>query len=204
MVKDINDRKAVEKFYLHPSIDTYGEAAEYIRDGLSFELFQNNVKSYLDQGFGNLVFICTINNLGLSNLKKFWEYLLTLKQAYGPRGQWVSVTSEVLIAPAWQNINILPSSFQKYLEECIEFISANLGDGMTAFSQFELQGVQRALDMMKNPNSDIAMAQRNFYRFFAEYDQRRQKNILATFPEISEFWQRCKNMDNEPSPGHLK
>jgi organic radical activating enzyme len=184
--------RAVEKFYLHPSIDTFGKRAEYIRFGLDFEVFQKNVEDYLERSRGNLVFICTINNLSLAGLLDFWKYLLDLKKKYGPRGQWVSVTSEVLIGPDWQNINILPEHFQKHLLHTIDYVDAHIGDGLAAFSTYERQGLLRALDLMKIPNKNLVSAKQNFYRFFSEHDRRRGTNLLLTFPEMADFWNDCK------------
>ncbi len=192
LYQQIRDQKAVEKFYLHPSIDCYGARAEYIRHGLDFAKFKRNVEQYLEETGGHLVFICTINNLALGGLKEFWQYLLGLKKKYGPRGQWVSVTSEVLIGPEWQNINILPESFERFLQETIDFIrSEQSADSMTGFSSFELMGVERALQMMRSKPTDLESARKNFYLFFKAHDQRRGTDILETFPEIREFWHEC-------------
>ena len=32
----------------------------------------------------------------------------------------------------------------------------------------------------------------DFYKFFSEYDKRRQLDFVATFPQMKEFWQECK------------
>lgn len=194
IVVNITESRTIEKFYLHPSIDTFGARAEYIRHGLNFTTFQNHVSDYLERSQKNIVFICTLNNLSLGGLLEFWQYLLTLKKKFGPRGQWVSITSEVLIGPDWQNINILPSHFQQYLRDTIDFVKAHLGDGLDAFSQYELQGLYRALDLMKSPNANLIEAQKNFFRFFSAHDQRRNTNITETFPEIKPFWFECEQL----------
>ena len=41
LIIQIQKDNAIEKFYLHPSIDTFGKRAEYIRHGLNFNIFQN-------------------------------------------------------------------------------------------------------------------------------------------------------------------
>jgi organic radical activating enzyme len=105
LVQKLSQHK-ISKFFLHPSIDTYGARAEYIRYGLDFSLFQKHVRDFLEVTSGSLVFICTLNNLSLGGLLDFWRYLFELKQEYGPRGKWVSVNTEVLMSPEWQNIKI--------------------------------------------------------------------------------------------------
>lgn len=190
----IQKTKCVEKFYLHPSIDTFGKRAEYIRFGLDFEVFKKNVEDYLERSGGNLVFICTINNLSLAGLLDFWKYLLSLKKKYGPRGQWISVTSEVLIGPEWQNINILPVHFQDYLSQTIAFVADHTGSTLETFSSYERQGLTRALDLMKVPNQNLTSAKKNFFRFFSEHDRRRGTHLLSIFPEMNEFWKDCESL----------
>ncbi len=186
LVVRIKNEKPVEKFYLHPSIDCFGERAEYIRHGLNFKIFQNHVEDYLERSGGNLVFICTINNLALAGLTDLWRYILVLKKRFGPRGQWISITSEVLHGPDWQNINILPESFQSYLLDTIEFANENIGNGFEYISPFELHGLTRALDMMKKPAANLELARQNFQAFFKEHDKRRSTNFAATFPEFKD------------------
>lgn len=185
---------AVNRLCLHPSIDTYGPRAEYIRFGLDFQVFKDRVLDYLEQSSGRLLFICTINNLCLSGLQDLWRFVLDLKQRFGPRGLWVSIASEVLFGPEWQNINILPESFQPFLIDTIDFVQQNRGADLMHFSSFELQQLRRALDLMKTPPQDLPRARRNFYKFFSEHDRRRGTRILEVFPEMREFWGLCQRM----------
>ena len=99
------------------------------------------------------------------------------------------MTSEVLLAPTWQNLNILPETYQSYLVEVIDYVSSRVGNGLEYFSNFELQGLLRALDLMKQPNLNSIAAKKNFKAFFGEHDRRRGTNLLKTFPEIEDFWQ---------------
>lgn len=194
LISKIIRMKNVANFYLHPSLDTYGHRAEYIRYGLDFSLLKKHVREFLETTGGNVIFICTLNNLALTSLTDFWRYLLSLKRHFGSNKQWVSVTSEVLILPAWQNINILPTQFQNYLKDTISFVKSNLGNDLLHFSEFELQGLERALDIMKKPNEKLDLEKSNFYKFFSEYDRRRNTNLLECFPEMANFWDECKEL----------
>ncbi len=194
-VQIVRKGKMVSTFYLHPSIDSFGKRAEYIRFGLNFEVFQKHVEDYLEKTGGNLVFICTLNNLSLGGLKDFWTYLLDLKKRFGPRGQEVSVTTELLQNPEWQNLNILPSEFEFYLDETIQFVRKNIGDSKSDFSIFELQGLQRARDIFKNSPEELEKNRADFYRFFTEHDRRRGTSFAETFPELANFFEGCKEID---------
>lgn len=201
LILQIKNNQCVSRFYLHPSIDSFGSQAEYIRHGLDFSLFQKNVESYLQKGVGDLVFICTLNNLSFGGLKNFWEYLLELKKTYGHQA-WISLTTEVLMSPDWQSLNILPKHFDKYLLEAIEFVRANVGSSSGEFSSFELWGLERALEMFRAERLNMSRARENFYLFFAEHDRRRGTSLPKTFPELAEFWEICRQTHHSTPGGN--
>ena len=37
---------------------------------------------------------------------------------------------------------------------------------------------------------------KQFYKFQSAYDIRRNKNLVNTFPEFAEFYNRCKELSN--------
>lgn len=185
------------KFCLHPSVDAFGEKAEYIRHGLNFNLFKSNIEAYLAHPHVHLVFICTINNLSLSSLRELWEYLLYLKKKYGNSNRNISISTEMLLSPEWQNIDILPASFQSYVQETIAFVETHMGNDGRGFTEFEKKGLERVLEMMKKSKKskkETAEIQKNFFLFFSEHDRRRNTDLLKCFPEFSMFWNDCQNL----------
>lgn len=195
LTQKIHTQKSAEKLYLYPSIDCFGPRAEYIRYGLDFRLFRAHVEDYLTRTNGHVFFLCTLNNLALGGLEELWMYLLELKKKFGARGRRVSITTEVLMSPNWQNINILPESFQKYIQQTIDFAQKHKGESLEQFSSFEVQGLVRALDMMKVPNQQLISSRKNFYHFFTEHDRRRGTNLRHTFPEMIDFFDECGRLD---------
>ena len=62
------------------------------------------------------------------------------------------------------------------------------------FKDFEVSKVQRLIDWIKQEsNFDKNKAMKNFYMFFTEQDRRRNTNFLNTFPELTDFWNNCKD-----------
>lgn len=187
-------------FYLHPSLDAWGERAEYIRFGLNMNAFRRNLEAYLDQSKGSLFIICTLNNLSLGGLKEFWEYLLMLKRKYVSPKRQISVTTEILHGPVWQNVAILPRHFEAYLEEILSFVRANRSSDGRGFEDHEIMELERGLSMMRSPMDDAKKleARKNFYRFFSEHDRRRGTNLVKTFPEMAEFYKHCQSLNADP------
>ncbi len=197
LLVQLKANNALHKFYLHPSLDTFGAQAEYIRHGLNFRIFQKNIEEYLDKTGYDLVFTCTLNNLSLGGLLEFWKYILKLKKSY-PK-QWVSISTHVLVGPQWQSLQILPAHFAEQLKEVIHFARQNQTTDTSGFTEHEIQELSRALDFMQSPLHDKSAAQANFFRFFQEHDRRRKTTFLQTFPEFTNFWNECSTLAQQDS-----
>lgn len=192
LLAQLKANNSLHKFYLHPSLDTFGTQAEYIRHGLNFRIFQKNIEEYLEKTGYDLVFTCTLNNLSLGGLLDFWKYILQLKRKY-PQ-QWISISTHLLVGPSWQSLQILPEEFSQQLTDVIQFAKDNQTTDTSGFTQHEIQELTRALDFMQSPLSNKSLAQANFFRFFQEHDRRRKTNFLQTFPEFKTFWKDCAKL----------
>ena len=73
-VSKICDENRVKEFIVFTSCDTWGEQAEYIRHGLEFNRFWDNVNKLMTQcPRVNLTFMSTYNALSISNYDKLIE-----------------------------------------------------------------------------------------------------------------------------------
>lgn len=184
VIKDLSQTKAVKRIYLHPSLDSWGSRAEYIRFGLNLELFRKNMDYFLENTDANVVFNCTLNNLSLGGLLDYWKYIVDLKRKHG-KGRWISSTMELLVFPAWQRLDLLPLEFESYLLELQNFLESS----QDVVSKHEIEGVIRARDFLKQRETRSERSVReDFYRFFKEHDRRRKTNFLETFPELRDFF----------------
>ena len=53
------------------------------------------------------------------------------------------------------------------------------------------------MDWVKKPIEDVnwlIRQRQDFIKFIDEYDKRRKKNFLETFPEMEEFYEQCKSL----------
>jgi organic radical activating enzyme len=126
-IKNIILDQKIKRFTLHVSLDSTYEHAEYIRYGLNYKLLTENIKHYLSTVDGDLVIICTLNNLSLFRLKKLYEYIQELKKTFGTTGHLITIKLKPLTDPTWQSINFLPKKYIKYLFETLTFIELNQG-----------------------------------------------------------------------------
>jgi uncharacterized protein (DUF1697 family) len=56
----------------------------------------------------------------------------------------------------------------------------------------EIDQVQRFCDYMRKDQTVGEKYRNNFVQFIVEYDKRRNKNFLNTFPEYELFWDMCE------------
>ena len=196
MVKRICIEEKVEHFMQFVSVDAHGKKAEYIRNGLDYNKFIDNVEEFLYRipVRNSVTFIITYNNLSVTSLEHLLKDIQRLRSEYSKTYQRVWFDIPLLRQPAWQQITLLPEAYQQIHRNNIEWMQANSGeDNYSQFKDFEVQKMQRNLAYWQKNYADDKTQKKNFYAFFTEHDRRRRTNFLNTFPEMAEFWEECKN-----------
>ena len=177
---------------LYTSNESMSLQAEYIRDGLVFDDWANNVERLLDSGkFRGLHVMCTINALCLDSLDSFLEMIYNWKIEYGKDS--INFSLNILRFPSFQSPLILPDNIRKqYQQKLMDFMINHKGDSM--FHEFEWNQLQRLvdyLDVVKTPHTGAAeqtTLQKDFKTFYTQYDQRRNKNFVNAFPELTDWY----------------
>ena len=197
MLQKICLEQKVEHVMQFVSVDAYGKRAEYIRNGLNFDYMMENVEEFLERipHRNSITFIITYNNLSVTSMDKLLERILDLRKKYSKDYQRVWFDVPLLRQPAWQQITMLPESYQSIHEDNIKYMEANSGEdnGLHIFKDFEIQKMRRNLAYWRENADASAALKKNFYAFFNEHDRRRLTNFQNTFPEMLEFWEECKN-----------
>jgi organic radical activating enzyme len=193
-------KDAIDHFMLFCSLDSWGPQAEYIRDGMDFDLLLNNVNDFLTRGSKHsLSFIITFNVLSYPKFKKYLEEILNLRKRYSNERQLIWFDVPQLHYPEWLNPKINLEMLGE-IEQCLDFMKLNEETPSTrfkGFKDFEISKVQRLIDWIKTPpDFDIDLQMKNFYLYFSEHDRRRNTNFLEIFPEFEDFYNRCKDKSN--------
>lgn len=183
----------IDHFMLFASLDSWGKQAEYIRNGLDFNIFERNIKTYLEKGkHHSLTFIITFNTLSYSGIYEYMENILELRKQYSNDRQMIWFDIPQLTKPDFLNPKLMPERVVE-LERCIQFMESNKdGDGneFKGFSDFEIAKVKRLISWIKaETNFDKDTALKNFKLFFSQHDKRRGTNFLNTFPELKGYYE---------------
>jgi len=205
-IQRIEDEERVGEFIIFTSVDTWGKQAEYIRDGLEFNRFWDNVNKILEKcNRVNMTIMSTYNSLSVPNYDKLIYEIYDLKTKYGSEDRYwnsaVFLDSSYLRYPRHQAVQVLPNEFAKNIyrqTQLTEFMSTpNFETRLIGYSDIEVQKLKRIYDWHLSRNYDdpkIIEDRRNFYRFFSEHDKRRNTNFIETFPELASFYEDCERL----------
>lgn len=198
-VKQLCQEGILEHYMQYVSVDGWGQPAEYMRHGLDFDLMWSRVERFLDEipYRNSLTFIITMNNLSVTSFQTLLENILALRKKHSKTYQRVWFDTPVLRQPAWQSLQILPESYARILDRAKLFMEKNIEteeNRLHGFKDYEIQRLDRDIAWMRNSQSaeELIQNRADFYRFFAEHDRRRGTDFLATFPEMSQWWQECR------------
>ncbi len=177
---------------LYTSNEAVGSQAEYIRDGLVWTDWTNNVNRLLSsRQFRGIHVMCTINALCLDSLDQLLECIVKWKLEYGRDA--ISFTLNILRFPSFQSPLVLPESLRtQYRDQLARFMVRHKGSSY--LHEHEWNHVQRLvdyLDVVKTPHSDAFDRPKllnDFKQFFSQYDQRRSKDFGTAFPNLKEWY----------------
>lgn len=202
-IKRIEDENRVKELIIFTSTDTWGEHAEYIRTGLEFNKFWDNVNKILRECPRVIItFMVTYNALSVLKYSKLIKEVYDLKIKYcGNDRYWNSATfldTSYLRYPSHMAVKILPYQFSEYIKDQIKLVSyystPSFDTKLIGYADVEIQKIERLYDLMTSPiDSEQQMRDRyNFYQHFSNHDLRRGTNFVKTFPEYEEFFNFCK------------
>ena len=200
-VKQLCEGEKIEHFMQYVSLDAWGPQAEYIRNGLDFDLLWHRVNQFLTEipYRNSITFIVTMNNLSVSTLDSLFAGILGLRHIYSTTYQRVWFDTPVLRTPTWQSLQLLPESYVNRLELLWIWMLKQQETESTRFKGFkdyEIARLDRDIAWMRDGQKlDPAYVNKNkanFYRFFNEHDHRRGTDFLKTFPDMSAWWKECE------------
>jgi pyruvate-formate lyase-activating enzyme len=178
---------------LYTSNESIGRHAIYIRDGLDWNQWCDNVTYLLDSGrLRGLHVMCTINALCLISLDEFLWMIVDLKKKYGKDA--INFSVNILRFPSFQSPLVLPEDIlEETRKKLVRFVNMANSE-MKLLHEFEFNQVTRLVNYLMEvdtPHSGAVsreILQRDFKNFYEQYDQRRGKDFRHTFPQLAEWY----------------
>ena len=177
---------------IYTSNEAYGAQAEYIRDGLDYDLWMHNTQELLERKHVRAVhFMCTINALCLDSLDTFLNQLVRLKKVYGR--DRVNFTLNILRFPSFQSVLVLPEHLKLYYRNrLIQWILQHKDHEY--LHEHEINQMNRLISYLYRvdiPHSEafeMPKLLNDFSQFYSQYDQRRNKDFVSVFPNLKEWY----------------
>ena len=181
---------------VYTSMEATGSQAEYIRDGLDYGQWLQNVYTLLKSSRIKAVhMMCTINALCLDSLVSHLNLMLDLKRLYGRHR--VNFTLNILRFPSFQSPLVLSDQLRdQYRVRLQEWLYKNQANPY--LHEHEVNHTQRLidyLDVVKTPHSeafDLPKLHNDFGQFYAQYDQRRGKDFAVSFPNMKTWYDQLQ------------
>ena len=239
-IKILTENNCVKKFDLFTSAEATGDRCDYIRDGMNWDMFVENIEYFLTNTRNTrVVFMAAFNILSISTFKELLEWILQLKKKYSYHGffRWledegyqrslpgdlsyndrikhregevhnrVGIDIPYVRHPQFMDPNILSKQLiGDYLIPALDFMYDNLSNNdyyiSNKFEDYECIKLRRnTVDCILKAKheddkgfqtiKDISHTRAKFAMFVQEYDRRRNKNFLETFPEYTDFYNMC-------------
>jgi organic radical activating enzyme len=194
LLEFVDKTRDIPHLEIYTSNEAFGAQAEYIRDGLDYDLWMHNTQELLEHDHIRAVHVMsTINALCLDTLDVFLDQLVRLKKVYGR--ERVNFTLNILRFPSFQSALVLPEDLKtKYRLRLMDWLAKH--QRQDYLHEHEINHMQRLidyLDTVKTPHSeafDLPQLHNDFREFYTQYDQRRNKDFAQTFPNFTAWYQQ--------------
>lgn len=194
-LRELKEKNCVAKFTLYTSNEAYGRQAEYIRYGLDYYSWENNVREFVKADIGHLAIMATINLLSFSTYKFLMGMVKGIRDEFvSEKRPWpISVLPMYLRNPqmltGWQATD----KELQWMKDCVQYMTDNHFNG---FYPKETEHLTKLITMFEKERSDDKHVA--FYQWVTEYDKRRGTDFLDTFPEYKDFYnsakEKCQNI----------
>ena len=205
--KFIDATQHINHFHLYTSCEAYGAPAEYIRDGLDWEIWTAQFERFATEAkYEGIHMMMTINALCLDTITDFWDWTLTMKRKYGHHVPGISVN--ILRFPSFQSPLTLPDNLRKmYHDEISAWLDGVRSKGerdmngvelLQAWEQDQISRLIEYLDVVKTPHRNTAeqhLLHHDFKVFYEQYDARRGFNFRETFPRLTDWYDSIDVLD---------
>lgn len=201
-VKHITDHKLVKEFQLFTSVDTHGRNAEFLRFGLSYPDFMENVRTYLAEiQDSELIFMCAYNAFSVLSFRKFLEDVVELKSKNFDSTGSTRITLDIpyLKEPNFLSCYVLTPEFLGTIRSDVDYLKSRafLPDGTEIVYQTEISKLERIANW-------VAGLEENQHRrnkrielglFVKEYCERKNIAVKDYIPEYLPFLEFCESSD---------
>ena len=193
-IKQLEENKSVKYFSLYSSAESFGEHAEYSRDGMDWELFSKNLRYFLDNtNTSELMLMSAVNMLGLPSLTTYLRFVSKLKKGNVDR---IVADFAYVRHPEFLDIKIADKiTIDKYLKPSIQYMISKK-ENFSEYEYIKLNRIYEDCVARFKKDIDVSKERLQFLQFIKEYDKRRGKNFAEVFTEYNNFVKVCEKRND--------
>lgn len=202
----IDSSHSFKHFDIYTSCEATGIQAEYIRHGLKWDEWLKNMYRVNKEGnIKSVNVMMTINALCLFSITDFMDEMLKLKSQFGPHAAVMSFN--ILRFPSFQSIVTLPTKIRLERAQALQdWVDKNWkgDDSPNGFLDVERDGLLRLIEYIRKVEeghentSSQESRERDWKSFYTQYDKRRKKDFLSSFPMLKEWWDSIPETNISP------
>jgi hypothetical protein len=179
----IDESRGIKGFHLYTSNESCGDKSEYIRDGMQWDTWKQNLDTAISSdNFDGINVMCTISALALEGLVDFLKFCGDLKRNNDRK--WPQFSLNILRFPNFQSPLVLPLDIRKKVSGQLEQFYKAYGD---VLNEMEISNCKRLVTYLSQEQLPEEL-QKNFKNYFIQYDKRRGKDFEKTFSIIGEWY----------------
>jgi hypothetical protein len=181
-----------------------------MRDGLDTSRFWNNIDIFLTKvEKAQATIMATYNLTSVPTYHEVIKKVFELKKKHynGKRYRHYAIILDTayLRHPEFLQVRLLSTYWIDKIREDVRLMESLAeekythiyGHGHSGYYDFEREKLRRVLDWVNSPLDDVKWlmnTRRDFALYIDEFDKRREKNFLETFPEMKDFYYSCKKL----------
>jgi organic radical activating enzyme len=190
--KFLNKVKDIPNLHIYTSNESTYAHADYIRDGMNYTTWYTHLVNLPDIRPAGIHNMCTINALCLESLPEFLDMIVKNKKDFRRvYGVDLNFTLNILRFPSFQSPLVLPDELRTLFKNNLKnWLNKNTKD-LEPMEAAHTQRLVNYLDVVKTPHSeafDLPKLRSDFKNFYKQYDKRRSKDFVRTFPIIGEWY----------------
>lgn len=208
-LKIIQENKMIGHLQIFTSAEAHGPQAEYIRHGMNYKQWLNNIERMIvEVPTVSITIMSTYNILSIPTYINLLQDMLAIRLKYRHIAYLNNRTPLImdmpyLRHPPHQACYLIPENLLHFVEEQIKFMEDNIESKIpsqeyTGFYEHEIYKLRRLYNIitteMKNPGSNITRNRKDFVAFIDEHDRRRGTDFISTFPELIEMYDDWKKL----------
>lgn len=197
------------QFEIITSGEAYAEKGEYIRDGLIWENYVTNFELCKNSPLlAPLMIMGTVNAQAVDGFLDYLNWVKEQKRAVNNAGAVLFSITPVRF-PTFQSLIILPKDLRaQYAQEIQNYIDNPTN--LKWFTEYDLVNITRFINYVRDAEAphretkmgfeenkdfdkenrvfDVDELSKDFKSFFIQFDKRRNKNFVETFPRLANWY----------------